>query len=768
MLRLVVSRCLRRPLGKSTVVRCASGFTGIDLPLTPRAPDTRTSQQQASPSEHVQQLTQQPARQPRPNAQQGRKLELKLSESYTPHLTAGEVEEGLKDGSLFVGKFRINAKNYQHGFVPDPSGGPDIMFEGMYSRNRAFDGDEVVYSLQPRHRWKMQGHGVSGTVVDADLTSIRMQKTAEVKAIHKEVGSRFAACRVKLYELALGIVLFSPRDHRKPRIIVPLNKLPVDFRQKFSAYRKKLFSVEIAAWGEDAVFAQGQLSEIIGEAGSIEAEEAALLLEEGLDYPPFSEEIEAEVASMSAEITKEELKTRRDIRQATVFAIDPADSKDADDAIHWKPLRGKKYEVGVHIADVSYYVAPDGHIDRRASEQCFTHYLASRALHMLPPQLSEDLCSLRHAVDRRALSCIFTLNHKHEIVDTWIGPTAIHGKGKLSYDEADEILETGTVPDFAAVDGCQDDIVKSLKHLEIFTNKLKKGREEHGCVDIRAAGGKELKFIMGEDNEPISCYKKRNFRSGVLIEELMLLANQTVAKFLVAKQPDAAVFRTQTAPQPSKLNQFEEFCSEVDGVQIPSSWDHTSASAFLSSLKGMRIEPVICERLVRSMERADYQTFASGAKKDKEEQDVSHFALNMTHYTHFTSPIRRYPDLIAHRQVRDSLAGIEWSAAKDLVAQVEKSTAQEKRADTASQNSVSLFFGAYIRHVKEITTTAIVVEPLPRKLVVYLEQFGTSTDIFLDNTSLSADSFSRFQVLDVCLCHAPVDDDPLFYKVTVA
>ena len=701
---------------------------------------------------------------------QSSQFQLKLVIPYKPYLNAEEVTAGLTHGSLFIGKLRIPRASRNVGFISDQrvESNSDILVEGLIDRNRAMDGDDVVYRLNPRNRWKRTEQGVSDDTV-------AYQKTGHVVAIYEKNNVRRGAYFPLCFLKSSHVAVFSAVDLRNPRVMVSLDQLPKDIHSNYQHYSRQLFGFSIVDWQHDDTCAQGKFEELFGDR------EDVAVMEEGLMYSanlavakPFSEEVLKEIEDMTADVTKEEMQTRKDFRSRTVFSIDPLNSRDYDDALHWHSLGGGKCEVGVHVADVSHYVQPRSHLDRRMSSACFTTYLLSRAKHLLPSRLSEDLCSLRHGVDRRVMSCIFTFNSSKEVIDTWMGPGLICSKARLSYGQADVILagdmdsETWSTLDVTR-EGMEP-VVASMLQLSEVTAALRKVRCEEGFLSVDC---KPASFVCNEKGEPCEVAQETHFVSSQLVEEMMLLANATVAKYLSRTQPNVAVFRSQPHPPPSKGKDFFDWC-KLRGLEncVHLSSNPRPIMKFLNSLADHPLFGAVQLKLVMSLERARYSCLRSS-------KTVHHSALNMAHYTHFTSPIRRFPDLLVHRQLKAALAGVTLPPSREFEKLLEHCNSTDEAADHLSKEFFDLYFGAYIRVRKEIRYEGIVLSVTSLRMKVHVVSLMDSFVVLpsdsspsegakSDDASPAKSSFSVFKpndVVQVLFCHRPSVANPYAFSV---
>ena len=395
--------------------------------------------------------------------------------------------------------------------------------------------------------------------------------------------------------------------------------------------------VRIADWAEGSKSPVGELIERLGMAGNNDTEMHAILAEYELPYR-FEPEIEQAAEGIDGRITAKEIARRRDFRNVTTFTVDPADAKDFDDALSVRKVGEGVWEIGVHIADVTHYVRPHSVIDDEAVERGTSVYLVDRTVPMLPERLSNELCSLRPHEASLCFSAVFTINEGLEILDEWFGRTVIYSDRRFTYAEAQEIIETG-----------RGDFAEEVLTLNRLAQALRKARFKNGAISFDR---EEVKFQLDEAGKPIGVYFKEQKESNQMIEEFMLLANRTVAEFIGKsknKTKKTFVYRIHEQPDPEKLRDFSAFISRF-GYKMRTEGTKTDISKginkLLDSVQGKPEENLVETLAIRSMQKAHYTT-----------DNIGHYGLAMDYYTHFTSPIRRYPDMMVHRLLERYLAG---------------------------------------------------------------------------------------------------------------
>lgn len=386
----------------------------------------------------------------------------------------------------------------------------------------------------------------------------------------------------------------------------------------------------ITQWKDDEMNPRGEIIDILGTKGENNAEMHAILAEFGLPYR-YPENVEKAADRIDAGITPEEVARREDFRGVTTFTIDPRDAKDFDDALSIRQLANGNWEVGVHIADVTHYVHPGSVIDKEAQKRATSVYLVDRTIPMLPERLSNGICSLRPDEEKLTFSAIFELDAKANVLNSRIGRTVIRSDRRFTYEEAQEIIEKG-----------EGDFARELTTLNTLAKELRRRRYQQGALEFDRA---EVRFEIDETGKPISVYFKESKDANKLIEEFMLLANLTVAesvgKVPKGKKAKTFVYRVHDNPDPEKIGNLAIIASRF-GYKLVTDGStrevNKSVNRLLRDVKGKGEENMLSILAIRSMAKAIYTT-----------DNVGHYGLAMPYYTHFTSPIRRYPDMMVHR-----------------------------------------------------------------------------------------------------------------------
>ena len=437
--------------------------------------------------------------------------------------------------------------------------------------------------------------------------------------------------------------------------------------------------VRVVDWPEGERLPHGELVDILGKAGDNDTEMHAILAEFDLPYR-FEREVLQAAKRIEEGITSEEIARRRDMRDRVTFTIDPADAKDFDDALSLTKLSEGIWEVGVHIADVTHYVTPGSVVDSEAVERATSVYLVDRTIPMLPERLSNELCSLRPHEDKLCFSAVFTLNENLDIVDEWFGRTVIHSDRRFTYEEAQEVIETG-----------KGDFSTEITTLNRLAQALRKERFKHGAIAFERD---EIRFKLDDKGAPIGVYTKVQKEANQLIEEFMLLANRRVAEFCAhrlsngRKVPRPMVFRVHDEPSEDKLERFREFALRF-GHYFKATKGRAIAkemNKLLGGIAGRAEANAITTLAVRSMAKAVYTT-----------DNIGHYGLAFPYYTHFTSPIRRYPDMMVHRLLASYLAGAKSTDKKHLEQLCVHSTEREIIASDAERASIKYKMAEFMK-----------------------------------------------------------------------
>ena len=503
--------------------------------------------------------------------------------------------------------------------------------------NNAMDGDTVEVMVFPKRHGKRP---------EGQVEKIVTRKTKEIVG-KIEFSTRYA---------------FVIPDNRKIHIdvFIPLNKV-------MDANHRDKVIVKINKWPSRGQNPEGEVTRVLGPAGMHEAEMHSIMAEFGLPFE-FPNKVEDEANLLNDNFSKEELKKRKDFRGTTTFTIDPLDAKDFDDAISYKPLKNGNIEVGIHIADVTHYVRPKTALEEEAVKRATSVYLVDRTIPMLPEHISNGLCSLRPNEDKLTFSSVFELTPDAQIAKEWFGRTIIHSDRRFTYEEAQEGIETK-----------EGDFADELNELNRLAKTLKKERSKRGAINFETT---EVRFQLAEDGTPLRVVPKVRVDAHKLVEEFMLLANKRVAQYVYdlhkGKDRDTFVYRTHDNPDPEKINTFATFAKRFGHeIDVENNRISNAINSLIVEIEGKPEENVLQSLAIRSMAKAKYTTKANG-----------HFGLAFTHYTHFTSPIRRYPDMMVHRLLQHYLDGGKSVNEDDYEELCLHSSDMEKRAAEAERASI--------------------------------------------------------------------------------
>ena len=510
-------------------------------------------------------------------------------------------------------------------FVLTPEQEDDVYVKASMSRH-ALNGDLVRVNVI-READKLKGKRREGQVVE-----ILQRSSSPFVGIYHTVGSQ-------------AWVLMQSRN-------MPYD-IEVDAEQAASmgAQSGMKVSAVVDSWDRKDICPKGHLTDVLGEPGKNDTEMHAILAEFNLPYK-FDPEVENAADRISDTIGEKEMKGRKDFRPVFTFTIDPADAKDFDDALSFRPLENGNFEVGVHIADVSHYVTPGSPVDKEARNRGTSVYLVDRTVPMLPEKLCNKLCSLRPDEDKLCFSAVFEISPRASVKSSWIGRTAIRSNYRLSYEQAQAIIESsedGSAPR-------SEELKKAVLTLNSLAKSLKAKRFKAGAVDFNRP---EMKVEVDSEGKPVRVYEKISKEANFLIEEFMLLANRTVAEWVstqgkmnavASKSAKTFVYRIHGEPNELKLESLKTFAKGL-GYTIPTDAPTSGRSAafalndLLSQAEGRPEKEVLENLALRAMAKACYST-----------DNIGHYGLAFKFYTHFTSPIRRYPDLMVHRLLARYLA----------------------------------------------------------------------------------------------------------------
>ncbi|MCL2131620.1 MAG: ribonuclease R [Lentimicrobiaceae bacterium] len=512
------------------------------------------------------------------------------------------------------------------------------------------------------------GKALNGDIVKVHLFPARKGRRPEGRVI--EIVKRDKELFVGTIKVTKNISYFIPDNPNMPiEILIPNQVL-------HGAKTAQKVAVKITEWSEHSRNPFGEIVTVLGYPGDNNVEMNSILIDQNFS-PVFSQEIETEASRISLEIPQSEIKARRDFRNEFTITIDPEDAKDFDDAISFSKLDNGHFRIGVHIADVSHYVKTGSLIDAEAYNRATSVYLVDRTIPMLPELLSNNLCSLRPHEDKLCFSAVFEMDINGKIYKQWIGKAVINSNHRFNYEEVQQVIEEKT-----------GKFSEEILTLDAIAKALRKERLDKGSINFAT---EEVKFILDENAKPIGVYIKENKDSNQLVEDFMLLANRKVSE-LIAKVPQgneakSFVYRIHDKPLEEKIGKFNAFITKLGySLRLNSRKGLAdSMNNLFENVQGKGEQTMIETLAIRTMQRAVYST-----------KNIGHYGLGFKYYTHFTSPIRRYPDLMVHRLLSRYLAGKPSVNQEELEAKCKHSSDMEQRATEAERNSVKYKQAEYL------------------------------------------------------------------------
>ncbi len=592
-------------------------------------------------------------------------LEEMIGKAYTPKQITKKL--GIKKKGLILDLYKILDQLEEEGKI-------EQVGDGSYKSSRessALTGK--VDHVNPRFAYiVVEGEDQDIYVKSRDLASAVHGDMVEVSILSSRKGAKPEGRVTKV--ISRNRNRFVGRIEVSPNfsfIIPDFKKIYADFfvypENLNGAKTNDKVVFEVTRWAESDRNPEAKVIEILGKTGENEAEIHSIMAEFDLPFR-FDPHVLSESEKISEKIAPEEIKKRKDFRSILTFTIDPEDAKDFDDAISFQNLDNGNYEIGVHIADVTHYVQPGTILDKDSYDRATSVYLVDRTVPMLPERLSNGLCSLRPNEDKLTFAAVFEMDDKGKVHKEWYGRTIIHSDRRFAYEEAQQQIESG-----------EGDLAKELQLLNSLALKLRKERFAKGAVNFETT---EVKFKLDEKGKPLEVVPKIRKDAHKLIEEFMLLANKSVATFIFkmkkGEEKNTFVYRSHDNPDPDKVMDFAQFAKQFGHkLDIQEKAVSRSLNKLMNEIEGKPEQNVLQQLAVRAMAKAKYTTDAKG-----------HFGLAFPHYTHFTSPIRRYPDMMVHRLLQHYLDGGKSVGKKEYEDKCVHSSEREKRAADAERASI--------------------------------------------------------------------------------
>ena len=651
---------------------------------------------------------------------------------FPEHLPLSVIQSGLKSGKYLQGVFQGSRENYQEGFVSVHSLDRWVLVQGIENMNRAVHEDIVAIELFPESKWSRPLDIVTkespvndeeeneehmdttpiDTVAKAIVDKSLVQPTGKVVGVIKRNWRPYCGTLLPLYSMKGFKHTFIPADKRIPRI-------RLETRQGVALLEKRIV-VSIDAWPRSSRFPRGHFVKELGTIGDKETENEVLLLEHDVPHLPFTPAVLKDLPQMPWSIAEDEITKRKDLRHLPICSVDPPGCTDIDDALHFRELDNGNCEVGVHIADVSYFIRPGTALDEEAANRGTTVYLADKRIDMVPELLSSNLCSLQCGKDRLAFSCLWEMTPEADIISTKFTKSVIRSREAFTYAEAQMRIDDPNQ---------NDEVTLGLRGLNLLAKILKQRRRDAGALTLASP---EIRFeIDSETHDPIDLQAKELKETNSLVEEFMLLANISVARQIYETFPHCSLLRRHPSPP---LSNYDTLLKAASGKGVTLAVDTAKALADSLDIAHLTEESYFNTILrilaTRCMMQALY--FCSGTLPYEE---FAHYGLASSIYTHFTSPIRRYSDIIVHRLLAVSInADVTYPALLDKYRTQQLTNHlnhRHKMAQYAQRSSVALHTQLYFKD-KGTIVDGFVLFVRRNALQVLVPTYGIESSLFFD------------------------------------
>ncbi|KAI8329913.1 hypothetical protein BD560DRAFT_416603 [Blakeslea trispora] len=715
---------------------------------------------------------------------------------FRPYLRFDEIETRVKQGELFEGCLRLS-RNKDDAYVTCNELDGDIYIGGISDRNRAMDGDFVaVELLDVEEVWKqreerelkkaVKKNGYDQEDEDktdaADQTDEQESEQAIVEVEDEDleteaedqkpkycgrvvgliekspntayhgtiVKTRYANIKLEDNQGPLKLAWFKPTDKRLPFFALMGKDIPNDLQENEEYYKKHLFSAKIRSWAASSHTPLGTILGNLGPINDFSTQKNAILTDFSIEINEFSEQaLDCLPKDLPWRIPTAEYEKRRNLSKHRIFTIDPKTAKDLDDAVHITELEDGFYEVGVHIADVTHFLKMGTALDNEAKARGTSTYFVDGVIPMLPPLLSEELCSLNPGVDRLAFSVIWKMDKAGKPVDTWYGKTVIRACAKLAYQDAQAVIEGGELPSHVTIFNGHDPaaIALDIKSLQNLSVQMRKRRYENGSLSLNSV---KLQFELDEFGTPTEVTAFEAKEANRLIEEFMLQANISVASKILRAFPEEALLRRHQDPTERRLNQFLRI-TDVLGLYFDGSTAGSLQDSF-DRINNQHVRNVLLILAIRTMQRAKY--VCSGKISIAK---YRHYALNEPIYTHFTSPIRRYADVVVHRLLNAALSREETKCPYDrkIVTKISfLCNAKKDGAKNAQDTDSTVYLAKYLWQKEQSTgpiyKKADVIVVSKDTFEVYIAEYGIEKRIYLKDLPVERYHFDKHSLaLDI-------------------